>query len=193
MKKTLNFKNGVIKLVYNEEINLKTGKETYVKKKIERKTKGISKESMLSVEAMAHRGGRMCYGMFFVQIRPLEEANVVYVTVAVNEENALPYEDAILADTEQVYCGFPKEYLELTLESIINSVNEQEMFPQGEIAFECAANGEVSSSAMFFSYLAELIIGMIAHGKPEEMLYMEQEMFVETYLKGKRIENMFLL
>lgn len=135
----------------------------------------------------------MCYGLFCVRIRPLEEMNVVKVTVAVNEENTLKYEDALLSDTEQVYRGFPKEYLELTLESIINSVNEKEVFPACEIAFECAANGEVSSSAMFFSYLAEMSIGMIAYGKMEEMLYMEQEKFAETYVKGKKIEQCYTM
>lgn len=190
MEKTFRFKNGVIKIGYNEKAGLKTGRETYIKKRIERKTTGSSRESTLCVEAMAHRGGRMCYGLLFVRLRPLEEMNVVKVTVAVNEENMLKYEDAMLSDTEQVFRGFPKEYLELTLESIINSVNEKEVFPQCEIAFECAANGEVSSSAMFFSYLAELIIGMIANGKMKEMLHMEQEKFVETYVKGKKIGTM---
>lgn len=190
MKKRFCLKNGVVRIVCNEENGLKNVKTNWVEKKLEKETRRIAKESTLSVEAKAHRGGRMCYGMLSVRIRPSAEKDVVEVRLATTEENTIMYEESLMLGDEHVYCGFPAEYVDVTLNGIVNTIKEKEVFPQCEIVFESAANSEESSSAVFFGYIADMIINMISSGDLEAIFDMDQEMFIESYIKGKKIGDM---
>ncbi len=183
MEKIFIYKNGKIKVTYNECFMTKDYEEEYVTKKIVRTTKNVSKCFSLGVELMVHKGGRMCYGMLIAQVRPHDEQNSVKTSIAFTTKNSVRYEHSILLDDGFVYKGLPKEYVEQIIESIEQLICEKEIYPQYDVGFDYAANCEVGSSPMMFSYIAEIIMDMLYVDSIEEIFNMSIENFTEQYVK----------
>ena len=81
MKKIFEYKNGKIQVTYNEQLMSKDYEDECCSKKIEHKTKVISKSFTVGVEMMIHKGGRICYGMLVAQVLPYNETNAVKVSM----------------------------------------------------------------------------------------------------------------
>lgn len=182
MEKIFNYKNGKIKLSYNEQFEQKDYEETYLVKDFKYKTRIYSEAFSIGMELMVHKGGRICYGMLVAQVRPHEQQNVVKISITTTLENVTKYEDSILLDDRYVYKGLPQEYVEHMLSNVEKSICEKETYPQVEVSFDYAANCEVGSSSMIFGYIAEIIMDLLASDSIVEMINMDIENFTEQFV-----------
>lgn len=184
MEKIFIYKNGKVKLIYNEQFAKKDYIEEYVIDFIEHKTRAMENSFSIGIELMVHKGGRIYYGMLAAQVRPNIEANSVKMSVAVTPQNTVKYSEYILLNDEYVYKGLPKEYVAQIINCIKQSVCEKESYPQYEVSFDYAANCEVGSSPRFFGYIAEIIMEILYSDSTEEIFEMAADEFAELYLKN---------
>ena len=173
MKKIFEYKNGKIQVTYNEQLMSKDYEDECCSKKIEHKTKVISKSFTVGVEMMIHKGGRICYGMLVAQVLPYNETNAVKVSIAYTRENSIRYKESILFDDEFVYKGLPQEYVEHIYSSAYETIIEKERYPQCDLAFEYSANCEVGSSPIIFGQITEIIMNMLYIDSIEEIFNMD--------------------
>ncbi len=185
MEKIFEFRNGKIRVTYNEVQKSQNIEEKYVRASVKRKTRRCTDEYSVGVEAMAHTGGRMCYGKLSVSMRPQEEADKINIAIAVTEENTVKLSNSLLLDDSYVYCSLPEEYAEHMLDCVINAIEAAETFPQCVLVFEEAANCEAGSSSMYFGGIAELLIRMIEKDNAAEIFLMNENVFAEQFFNGE--------
>lgn len=182
MEKLFEFKNGKVKVTYNEQLMTKEYEEQCLSKIIPHKTKTFSESFSLGVELMIHVGPRICYGMLVAQVMPYDEQDFIKVLISFTRENTIRYRDSILLNDEYVYEGLPEEYVEQVSDSIYQAIGEKEAYPQCHIYFGHSANCEVGSSPMFFSIIAEMIINILYDNSMEDIFSMDKEEFKEKYM-----------
>lgn len=182
MEKIFIYKNGKVKLIYNEHFAEKDYSEEYITGFINHETRIMENSFSIGIELMVHKGGRICYGMLAAQVRPNIEANSVKMSVAVTPQNTVKYSESILLNDEYVYRGLPKEYVAHIINCIKQSVCEKEVYPQYEVLFNYAANCEVGSSPRFFGYIAEIIMDILYSDSMEKVFGMDAVEFADLYL-----------
>ncbi len=185
MEKVFEFRNGKVRVTYNEPGKIQGFEEKYVSASVQRNTRKCTSVYSVGVEAMAHTGGRMCYGKLSVSVRPQKEADKINITIAVTEENTIKFRNSLLLDDSYVYCGLPEEYVELMLDCVANAIEAVETFPQCTLFFEEAANCEAGSSSMYFGGIAELLVRMIEKENAADIFFMSEKEFAEHFFKGE--------
>lgn len=183
MEKVFAYKNGNIKVMYNESGMLRDYEEEYIVRDVDRETCAFAKEYSVSVEWSRHVGGKICYGMLGATVRPYHKADSVRVSMAYTQKNTVKYDESLLLNDEYVYKGLPIEYVGYLEECIEQYIKEKDAFPQCEIVLNQAANCEVGSSEMFFSYIAQMLINMIYNDSVEEIIDMDVEEFTSRYVE----------
>lgn len=184
MIRNFKYKNGKIKLMWNERLMLKNYECDWHRKQIKTNTFQISSSFLLGVELMVHRGGRICYGMLTAQVQPNNEQDCVKISIGYTHKNTIKFIDSFLTCDDNVYKGLPEEYAEQVLSSIVSTISEKDRYPQCNLIFEDSANCEVGSSPMLFGLIAEIITNIIYTSSPSKILDMDIELFTNQYVKN---------
>lgn len=181
MNRSFIYKNGEIKVIWNEIPMLKGYKKNWISKKIQKRTKQILNSFLIGIELKIHKGGRICYGMLIARFRPYKEKDSIKVFISFTKENTVRYKDSILLNDKFVYEGMPGEYVEQVSNSIYKAISEKNEYLQCEIFFDYAANCEVGSSPMLFGIIAEMIIELAYTSSPDEISRINIEDFSKRY------------
>lgn len=184
MKKNFKYKNGEIKVIWNEIPMHKDYEETYFRETIEQKTNLIITPFSVGVELKKNSGGRIIYGMLMAHIEPRKEKNIIKISIAYTKKNTIRYEDSFLWNDALVFKGLQEEYVANVYSSICKTINRKEDYPQCDICFDYAANCEVGSSPMIFGIIAEMIIEIIYANSVEEIFRMSIEEFTQKYVRN---------
>lgn len=188
MFRLFKYKNGEIKITWNEKPMLKDYEYEWRRSQIRIKTSQISTSFSLGLELKIHTGGRICYGMLAAQIKPHDEHDCVNVSLAFTSENTSRYgESCLMADT-YVYKGLPEEYVEQVTQSIGSAILKKDRYPQCNIVIGDAANCEVGSSPMIFGIMADIMIDLICTGSEDEFVNMDIETFTGKYVKNIHLQ-----
>lgn len=182
MVKLFEYKNGQIKVLWNEQPMIKDYEYSWHKEEISTKTYKVLKEFFIGLEAKINRGGRICYGMLAAKVQPYDKKDIVKISVATTHKNTIHYEKSILFDDAYVYKGLPEEYIEQMNSSIVKIISEKERYPQCAISFEDAINCEVGSSSILFGIIAGIIVDLICTSTEDDMLNMSIEDFTKQYI-----------
>lgn len=193
MVKVFEYKNGQIKILWNEQPMIKNYEYSWYKEEISAKTYKVSKEFFIGLEAKINRGGRICYGMLSAKVQPYDKKDKVKISVATTHKNTVRYEKSILFDNAYVYKGLPEEYIKQMNSSIVKTILEKERYPQCAISFEDAINCEVGSSSMLFGVIAEIIVNLICTSTEEDMLNMNIEDFTKRYISQYNFLNLKMI
>lgn len=188
MIKVFKYKNGEIRIKYDELPVVKDYEYEWIKKQIKVKTFNMEASFSLGVEVAVHKGGRICYGMLTAQVKPHNEPDCVNLSLAYTQENTTKFEDACVIDKTYVYKGLPKEYTSEIINKIYSLISQKESYPQCNIIFEDSANCEVGSSPMFFGIIAEIIVNIIFGGSIDEILNLDVETFTKLYVKNINLQ-----
>ena len=183
MNKLFKYKNGEIKIMWDECPMLQNYEYDWISKNIKNNTNQISNSYLLGVELKIYKGGRICYGMLAARVKPYNKMGFIKVSIAFTSENTVKYTDSFLLTDTFVYKGLPEEYVEQVSKNIDMAISEKKVFPQCDISFEYAANCEIGSSPMLFGIIAEIIINIICTCTMEELFNMDIEKFTEEYIK----------
>lgn len=181
MIKNFNYKNGTLKILYNESPIVTDYKQDWKKYQIERMTFPVVRNYRLGVELEIYKGGRICYGMLGVCVQPNEEINCVKLEIAFTQENRIRYYDSCLYDDRSVYKGLPEEYVEAVIGKVTSEILKRDKYPQYKIVFECAANCEVGSSSMIYELISGIIINIISENICEKIMDMDIESFTQQF------------
>lgn len=184
MDKVFEYKNGEIKVIWNELLMKKNYEDEWERKEIKKITRSFSNSFSVGVELKVHKGGRMCYGMLIACVKPTDEQDCIKISIAFTQRNIIKFSNSMLLNDEYVYKGLPKEYVESICSSVYEVIGEKEDFLQCEIAFEYAANCEVGSSPMIFSIITKILLELIYHNAFDEISSMSIADFTEKYVKG---------
>ena len=184
MIKVFKYKNGEIRIKYNEPPLVRDYKYEWIKKQIRIKTFKLSSPFLLGVELAVHKGGRICYGMLAAQVKPHSKQDCVNLSLAFTQENTITFEDACIINDTHVYKGLPKEYTSEIIKKIYSLISQKESYPQCSIIFEDSANCEVGSSPIIFGIIAEIITNIIFSDSVNEILNLDIETFTKLYVKN---------
>lgn len=184
MQRIFEYKNGEIKVIWNEIPMHKDYEETYLRETIEKKTNLSVTPFSVGVELKKHTGGRIIYGMLMAHIEPGKEKNTVKISIAYTKKNTIRYEDSILWDDAFVFKGLEEQYVENVYRSICKTINKKEDYLQCDICFDYAANCEVGSSPMLFGMIAEMIMEIIYVNSVKEIFSMSVEDFTQKYVRN---------
>lgn len=184
MNRLFKYKNGEIKVMWNEQPMNKDYEDNLFQQEVGQKTKQISIPFLLGVELKVYRGGRVCYGMLIARVEPHDEKDVVKISIAFTHQNTIKYKDSFLLNKEYVYKGLPKEYLEKVSSSVQETISTKNIYPQCHILFEYAANCAVGSSPMIFGIIAEIITNLICTSSLEELYNISIDSFTEKYVRN---------
>ena len=184
MIKVFDYKNGKIKIMYNEPSMVRDYKYDRKEHKIELMTFPVSLDHWLGVEVKINKGGRICYGMLAAQVQSNEDADCVRIDIAFTQKNNIRYYDSCLYDDTSVYKGLPKEYVDSVIQSVTSEILKKDHYPGYKIVFEYAANCEVGSSPMIYQIISEIIINMIYENACEKILDMDVETFTKEFAKN---------
>ncbi len=187
MVKIFKYKNGKVKIMWNEQPLLKDYKYNWRKKLINIKTYEFLSTFLLGVEIKIHTGGKICYGMLAAKIYPLRKQDCVEIELAFTHKNSVKYEASGLIDDTHVYKGLPEEYTERMINQICSTILEKEKYPQCKIVIEDSANCEIGSSPMFFGMIADIIVNLIYTSSEDEIYNMNIETFTNQYMKYKLV------
>lgn len=182
MIKVFKYKNGEIKIMWNEQPMHKNYKYDWYYKTIKKNTYKINESSLIGVEMKINKGGRICYGMLMAQVKPYEILDEVRISIEFTHKNTTRYYNSLLFNDSYVYKGLPEEYVEQISDSIVEVISEKEDFPQCNISFEYAANCEIGSSPMLFGIIAEIIVNIIFSSSYDNILNMNIEDFTKQYI-----------
>lgn len=183
MVKLLDYRNGKIRISYNEELMPEAYHCLIRRQNVKVKTYPIFVPFSWGLEFAAHMGGRICYGKLAAQVEPQKEKESVHVAVNYTKKNTLKYNSSILSNNNYVYQGLPEEYLESLLEDICAEIGKYDQYPQAKITFSHAANCEVGSSIWFFGIIAKILLHMIYTGFDTNIFDMDIQAFAEQYVK----------
>lgn len=161
MKKIFKYRNGEIKVIWNEIPMYKDYEETYFREIIEQKTNLMLAPFSVGVELKKNNGGRIIYGLLMAHIEPGKEKNTIKISIAYTKKNTIRYEDSFLWNDALVFKGLHEEYVANVYSSICKTINRKKYYPQCDICFDYAANCEVGSSLMIFGIIAEIIMEII--------------------------------
>lgn len=184
MIKIFNYKNGEIKVMYNESPMAMDYSYSWKKHQVEIITFPVSLNYWLGIEIKINKGGRICYGMLVAQVQPNEDTNCVKIDIAFTQKNNIRYYDSCLYDDTSVYKGLPKEYVDSVIQSVTSEILKKDYYPGYKIVFEYAANCEVGSSPMIYQIISEIIINMIYENACEKILDMDVETFTKEFAKN---------
>lgn len=184
MIKTFDYRNGEIKITYNESPAVKDYKYDWKRYQIGITTFPVSLNYRLGVELKIRKGGRICYGMLGVQVQPEEEINRVKIDVAFTKGNSIRYYDSCLFNDSRVYKGLPEEYLESVIRKVTSEILKRDKFPQYKVLFEYAANCEVGSSPMIYGMISEIIINIISENACEKIMDMDIQSFTNQFAEN---------
>lgn len=184
MTRLFSYKNGKVKIIWNEQPMFNDYDPEWVTSKIEKKTTPFLDTFMLGVELMVHTGPRICYGMLGAQVQPCAERDIVGISIAYTHGNTAKYENSLLLNDNYVYKGLPQEYAEEVINSVLGTISEKESYPQCDVSFAYAANCEVGSSPMFFAITAEILTNLICTCTEEKILNMTVEEFTGQYIRA---------
>lgn len=182
MIKTFKYKNGEVKVIWNEEPMVRNYKYDCSYQVIDKATYRISNSFLVGIELKINRGGRIIYGLLAAKVYPHDEKNLVKISVEFTKENTIRYEKSNLYNDKFVYKGLPKEFVEQVEKSIFETILKKESYPQCDIEFKYAANCEVGSSSMIFGIIAELIVNLINTTTEDKVLNMDIENFTKKYM-----------
>jgi len=186
--KVFRYKNGEIRINYDEPPLIKDYKYEWIKKQIRAKTFKLSSSFLLGVELAVHKGGRICYGMLAAQVKPHSKQDCVNLSLAFTQKNTIKFEDACVIDGTHVYKGLPEEYTSEIINKIYSVISQKESYPQCNIIFEDSANCEVGSSPIIFGIIAEIITNIIFLGSVDEILNLDIETFTKLYVKSINLQ-----
>lgn len=178
------YKNGEIKVTWNENPMQKDYEYEWLKCRIRSKTYQCLSSFSLGVELKIHRGGRICYGMLVAQILPHSERDCVKISVAFTSKNTIKYEKSCLINDTYVYKGLPEEYAGQVIASISSAILKTDCYPQCNIIIEDAANCEIGSSPMIFGIVADIITNIICTGSENEIQNIDIENFTGKFVKN---------
>lgn len=181
MKRIFKYKNGEIRVMWDEQFIPRDYECDWYYKKIKKKGTEILKSFLVGVELQINKGGRVCYGMLAAKVLPDNEPNEIKISIAYTNKNTIRYKESSLFNDTFVYKGLPKEYVEQVGNSILGVIEKKESYPQCDIMFEDAANCEVGSSPMLFGIIAEIVVNLICTGTEDEISNMNIEEFTEQY------------
>lgn len=184
MIKTFDYRNGEIKITYNESPAVKDYKYDWKKYQIGITTFPVLLNYRLGVELEIRKGGRICYGMLGVQVQPEKEINRVKIDVAFTKGNSIRYYDSCLFNGSRVYKGLPEEYLESVIRKVTSEILKRDKFPQYKVLFEYAANCEVGSSPMIYGMISEIIINIISENACEKIMDMDIQSFTNQFAEN---------
>lgn len=184
MIKVFNYKNGEIKIMYNEEPMVRDYKYNWKEHQVEIMTFPVSLDYWLGVEVEINRGGRICYGMLVAQVQPNEDTNCVRIDIAFTQKNSIRYYDSCLYDDSRVYKGLPEPYVDAVIQGATSEILKKNKYPQCKIVFEYAANCEVGSSPMIYRLISEIVINMIFENVYEKIIDMDIKTFTEQFAKN---------
>lgn len=179
MIKVFDYKNGKIKIMYNEPSMVRDYKYDRKEHKIELMTFPVSLDHWLGVEVKINKGGRICYGMLAAQVQSNEDADCVRIDIAFTQKNSIRFYDSCLYDDSWVYKGLPQEYVESIIQSATSEIIKKDRYPQCKIIFGHAANCEVGSSPMIYRLISEMMIDMIFENAYEKIMDMDIKTFTE--------------
>lgn len=184
MTKSFKYKNGEIKVIWNESPMHKDYEETYFCETIEQKTDLSVIPFSVGVELKKNSGGRIIYGMLMAYIEPRKERNTIKISIAYTQKNTVRYENSFLRNDRLVFKGLQKEYVSNVYSSIYKVIKRKENYPQCDICFDYAANCEVGSSPMIFEIIAEMIMEIIYANSVKEIFNMSIEDFTQKYVRN---------
>lgn len=184
MDRIFEYKNGEIKIIWNELPMEKDYEEEWIIKEIKKTTKNFVNSFSVGLELKVHKGGRMCYGMLMAFVKPTDEQDCIEVSVAFTQKNTVKYSNSLLSKDDYVYKGLPNEYVESIYSSVYEVIGEKNDYPQCDIAFGYAANCEVGSSPMIFSIITKMIMELIYHNAFDEISSMSIANFTEKYVRN---------
>ncbi len=188
MVKIFEYKNGKIKITWNEQLLVKDYKYDWHKRLINIKTFEFSSSFSLGVEIKINMGGRICYGMLAAKVYPLKKQDCVEIELAFTHKNSVKYDASCLVNDAYVYKGLPEEYTEQIINQICSTILEKEFYPQCKITIEDSANCEVGSSPMIFGMIADIIVNLIYTSSEYEIYNMDIETFSEQYIKNTKLK-----
>ena len=183
MERVFEYKNGEIKVIWNELLIENNYKKEWIQKEIRKTTKSFCDSFSVGLELKVHKGGRMCYGMLMACVKPNDEQDCIKVSIAFSQRNSIKYSKSLLSNDEYVYEGLPKEYVESVCSSVYRVIDEKDDYPQCDIAFAYAANCEVGSSPMIFSIITKMLLELIYCNAFDEISSMSIENFTQKYVR----------
>lgn len=183
MNRLFKYKNGEIKVFWDETPMHKNYEESLLVKELRKKTKKVEDSFMVGVELKINRGGRICYGMLMARMQPIEKQDTVNLSIAYTHKNTVRYENSFLINDKYVYKGLPEEYISQVFECISSVIDEKEEYPQCNIFFDYAANCEVGSSPMVFGLIAEMIVNIVYESSYDELANITIADFTKKYVK----------
>lgn len=188
MIKVFEYKNGKIKIMWNEQPLLKDYEYDWYKKLINIKTSEFLSSFLLGVEIKINAGGRICYGMLAAKVYPISKRDCVEIELAFTHKNSVKYDNSCLMNDTYVYKGLPEEYTEQIINQICSTILEKEYYPQCKIMIEDSANCEVGSSPMIFGMIANIIVNLIYTGSEDKIYNMDIETFTKQYMKDTKLK-----
>ena len=189
MNRVFEYKNGMIKIIWNE-IPMSVDYESIcLSKEIQKKTYALKTSFLIGVELQISTGGRVCYGMLGAQVQPYDKNDTIKLSIQYTHKNTVKYDKSFLFDDEFVYKGLPEEYIDYMCNSIYETFITKTTYPNCEINFEYAANCEIGSSPMIFGVIAEMIINLIDTSSIEDFYYISLGEFAQKYAKKINLHN----
>jgi len=182
MIKVFKYKNGEIKIMWNEQPMHKSYEYDRYNKIIKKNTYKVNESSLIGMEMNINKGGRICYGMLMAQVKPSEILDEVRISIEFTHKNTARYYNSSLFNDTHVYKGLPEEYVEQISDSIVKVISEKVDFPQCDISFEYAANCEIGSSPMLFGIIAEIIMNIICTSSDDKISNMSIADFTKQYI-----------
>ncbi|MET3208168.1 UNVERIFIED_CONTAM: hypothetical protein ABIC26_001104 [Paenibacillus sp. PvR008] len=140
------------------------------------------KPSSLALELLLSRRDMSNYAFLGVKFIPNKEKRVnISVDVSLDEDELL--NDHIAMKSDNVFVGIPTEYAEAVLSTAKKVIEEISQFSSGDLEFYIGAHGEVGSSKLSFSKVAEIIIKLMIV-EPDIKSVNQIEDLVSSYLKS---------
>lgn len=183
MNRLFKYKNGEIKVFWNETPMHKDYEESLLVKELSKKTKKVEDSFAVGVELKINKGGRICYGMLRARMQPIQKYDTVNLSIAYTHRNTVRYEDSFLINDKYVYKGLPEEYISQVFCGISSAIDEKAEYLQCDIFFDYAANCEVGSSPMIFGLIAEMLINIVYESSYNELANITIADFTKKYLK----------
>lgn len=107
-----------------------------------------------AIEVLIPRGGRAQYGFLGGEFVPCTSAQLI-AKLFVSGRNGETVEWSLATAIDTVRAGLPREYANAVLEG---SRDASAVLGAGILQLNCAAHGEIGSSALVFRHLARILI-----------------------------------
>lgn len=125
MERVFEYKNGMVRIMWNEMPMSVDYESVCFNNKIRKKTYPLKSTFLIGVELQIPTGGRICYGLLGAQVKPYDEKDTIKISIYYTSRNTKKYDNPLLFDDEFVYKGLPEEYIEYIRNDVCDTLKEK--------------------------------------------------------------------